>query len=76
MRSYPSGTDVLFNVKGILVELAGTYSSTAVLASRIPARCVGIDSSCHDSGALMLSMKLSLQSSSSVLYLSACWSSL
>ena len=73
VRSCPSGTVVLFKVKLVLAEPAGTCSGTAVPASRIPTRCVGMGCFCDDSGALMLSMKLSLQPSSSVSYLSACW---
>ena len=41
-RSYPSGTVVLFSVKAVLAESAGTCSVSAVPASRIPTRCVGI----------------------------------
>ena len=65
-RSYPSGTSVLFKIKLVLAEPAGTCSVTAVPASRIPTKCVGIVNSCDDSGALMLSLKLSPQSWSSV----------
>ena len=65
-RSYPSGTVVLFSVKAILAEPAGTCSIAAVPASRIPTRCVGIVNSCDDSGVLMLSTKLGPQSSGSV----------
>ena len=58
-----------------LVEPAGTCSGTVVPASRIPTRCVGVGCFCGNSEALMLSTKLSPQPSSSVSYLSACWSS-
>ena len=40
--------------------------AAVVPASRIPTRCVGLGCFCGDSGALMLSTKLSPQSSSSV----------
>ena len=62
MRSCPSGTEVLFKVKLALVIPAGTHSGTTVSASRLPTSCVGIDSSWAN--ALMLSVKLSPQSSS------------
>ena len=65
----------MFKVKLALVKPAETHSGTTVSASRIPTRCVGIDSSCADYGALMLSVKLSPQPSSSVSYLSVFWSS-
>ena len=51
----PSGTVVLFKVKLVLADPAGTYSGT-VPASRIPTRCVGMGCFCVDSGVLMLSM--------------------
>ena len=48
-----------------------TCSVTAVPVSRILTRCVGMGCSCADSGALMLSVKLGPQLSSSVSYLHA-----
>ena len=69
MRSCPSGTVVLFNVKAVLAEPVGTCSLAAVPDSRIPTRCVGIGCSCVN--ALMLSVKLGPQLSSSVSYLHA-----
>ena len=52
-----------------LVERAGMYSGTTVPASRILTRCVGMG--CFCVSALMLSVKLSPQPSSSVSYLHA-----
>ena len=69
MRSFPSGTVVLFNVKAILAEPVGTCSLAAVPDSRILTGCVGIGCSCVS--ALMLSVKLGPQLSSSVSYLHA-----
>ena len=71
MRSCPSGTVVLFNVKAVLAEPVGTCSLAAVPASRILTRCVGMGCFCADSEALMLSVKLGPQLSSSVSYLHA-----
>ena len=55
LRSCTSGTVVLFKVKLVLADPAGTYSGT-VPASRIQTRCVGMGCFCDDSGVLMLSM--------------------
>ena len=56
---------------GVLAEPVGTCSLAAVPASRILTRCVGVGCFCADSDALMLSVKLSPQLSSSVSYLHA-----